>query len=374
MAVLLSVSLFVLGCGEDSDNGGGSQPPDPTEELKRAVSDAFGSNASVSDDGKTITVNAGTTLTQEFKVPKGATLSVGESLAVLVEGSLSVLGSISVSGTLTLADGADVTGAGTIAVVGPSGTVVSKKKRTDADESYTFGGLTEGSVEIAAGGTFKVNASTSSSDDIRTLVGKSDDGIAFLKLSDNGKVTLDATGTVNTITVAGDVTLASPNIGGSDKTLQIFEGEKLVVAESATLTLTGSLNTVEWGGTIEIKDSGKLEINADKHITLSAANLSAMTTGRIVVKKDGAILRVYTAPGVNKHLISTQASAVEGLESSTSRSRFVWAANGMGSADFVVDLKNKKIYTGSAGFLLDFTRPALTDLGFESGYWTEESP
>jgi hypothetical protein len=327
--------------------------------------------------GETLTVTGSTSLSGTdnkvegtIEVPVGGALSVPEDGKVTVDGDIKVdgtflvegeivnNGTIEVSGTYTIKDGASYSGTGTIEVPAGGTVVVETVTRVSAEEeaalieagkpvpSYTFGGLT-GTVEIEEGGTLQVSAQKGAegTEDIRTLVGPAsaanDQNPPFFQLQaadadegvTAGKVTLNAD--TKTITVAGDVALASP--GG--KTINVESGEKVVIAAGATLTLDGSLNTYGTG-TIDIGEGGKLVIKENKHLIITAAKLNAIKAGQIEVQGGGNIWRVVEQTGANKSLISNATSTGD---ASVGPSRYVWCSSADGATDFIVDLKTKTI-------------------------------
>ncbi|MDR1108948.1 MAG: hypothetical protein LBL19_07935 [Spirochaetaceae bacterium] len=287
-------------------------------ELASALEEA---DINVTVSGTTVTLNENGNIDDEvsLEVPSGVTFVVPNDK------------------TLTVADGGSYGGEGTIKIE-TGGTLVDQKVRTSST-SYAFGAL-GGKVEIAAGGKFQVNASTTGDEQIRTLVGPADDENKddfFLKTGTNGTVTLEAGEAGATITISGNVELGSPTYDGQSRTLLLYEDETLVIPQNAVLTVktnaAGGLNTDE--GTVVVH--GTLIIESGH---LEARNIFAgASTGTITVQPGGSIIQVGEKNS-GSHLIRTNdwTTPTEWTEKTV----YQWESD-PSDAEFVIDFTAKTI-------------------------------
>jgi hypothetical protein len=145
MAVLLSASLFFLGCGGDDDP---VPPPSPSE--AETFADQFGGKAAVSGDTVTLTDNV--SVTTAIEIPAGVTLSVPKDKVL----TLGTGGNLTVTGTLAGAvDENDANVAAKVVVTAASTVTVG------ANVFYSTAGA---SVTTVAVGTYIWDAAAGGSD------------------------------------------------------------------------------------------------------------------------------------------------------------------------------------------------------------------
>jgi hypothetical protein len=106
MAVLLSASLFFIGCGGDD---GPEEPETPPKSAAETFADVFGGKADVA--GNVVTLNDAFTLSQLATVPADVTLKVPTGLTLTVAGT-GMLKGASVTATVVISAGGTVAGAG----------------------------------------------------------------------------------------------------------------------------------------------------------------------------------------------------------------------------------------------------------------------
>jgi hypothetical protein len=204
MAVLLSASLFFLGCGGDEEEVG-----TPAPSAAETLVDDLGGAAKAEASGTTVTLKDNVELAKNVTVPDGVTLTIGAgyTLTVPADKTLTVTGTLNgVGPTSKLVLGAAVTVAGTELA---AGTYVWDSAWFDETAYNAANAL------VATGGA---------------LVGKATSSGTTVTLTDN--VTIAAS---STTTVAVGVTLVVP----STKTLTV----------SGILAVSGTV-TVESGGTL----------------------------------------------------------------------------------------------------------------------------
>jgi lipopolysaccharide export system protein LptA len=224
MAVLLSASLFFLGCdtgGDDDD-----PPPPPAKSAAENLVDDLGGKATVSGDVVTLTDDV--TIPADFT----STVAAGVILTVPTGKTLDVQGPFPVAGTVTVQNG------GTLKVPALAATGLPADTNT-----ITYTG--DGKVELEQGAKGYYGSSL--------FVGATADNPAYNW--DTGvtgsKVTLKG-GNVTELT-AGKVT-ARADTG-------IAASTSIVVANGATLTIADSVNYLIWG-TLTVKDGGILKTPA----------------------------------------------------------------------------------------------------------------
>jgi hypothetical protein len=300
IAVFLAVMFVFIAC----ETGTGSSetepedpPPPPSNSIPGQTNPAVVAAEELADTLEDLGVEftrSGTTVTLKEPLELSASLPVPEGTTFAV----------AAGATLTVTQGTAYGGKGTIKIEAGA-TLVDNNKRTADTASYTFGSL-QGPLEITVGGEYKVNASTTGTAEIRTLVGKDD--TAFLKVGAGDKVTID--GDSRTITIAeGDVDLTSPKYGSSPtkKTLALFEGETLKIAKGATLTLTGEDSNLDLtrgdvanGGNVVI--DGTLVLKGGQLEAYKIFESGNKSTGKIEVYDGGRILQIGQRQS-GKHLI-----------------------------------------------------------------------
>jgi hypothetical protein len=104
VAVLLSVSLFVIGC-ETEDSGGSPPPKQPTPTPEEGLKGALGEAAVV--DGDTVKLEKTTTLEKDVTVPAAVTLSISNGAALTIPEGKAL--TISSGATLSISNGATLT-------------------------------------------------------------------------------------------------------------------------------------------------------------------------------------------------------------------------------------------------------------------------
>jgi hypothetical protein len=298
IAVFLAVMFVFIACetGTGSSETGAEPPntpsgsiPIPTNPAAEAAKDLANAldelGAKVEQKGTTFTLTEPLTLDSSLNVPEGTTFAVtsGVTLTVTQDGAYGGEGTIKIEAGATLVD---------------------NNKRKGDGVSYTFGNL-KGPLEIAVGGEYKINASTTDAPDIRILVGKSDDEKAFFQVGTGDKVTID--GDSRTITIAaGNVDLKSPTYTNR-KTLALFEGETLNIAKGATLTLTGEDSNLDLtrgdvakGGNVVI--DGTLVLRGGQLEAYKIFESGNKSTGKIEVYEGGRIVNIG-ARNSGMHLI-----------------------------------------------------------------------
>ncbi|MDR1230442.1 MAG: hypothetical protein LBK61_03450 [Spirochaetaceae bacterium] len=244
-------------------------------------------------------------------------------------------------------------------------------------QSYTFGGLASGSsVTIASGGTYQVNASTTSTADNRSFVGTGETSFINLGTSGTGTVTFTkGSGSVPNVITIGGTGVKIHGVGSS--TLNIYPGERLVIdtgAEVATAKTDGGTagSNINFGGAANVYHAGSvvvkgtLTIGPDTHLEGSDIFKDAVTagsTGRIVVKPLGAVVRVGAW---TYHLVNRTGTGV-----SDGTARFVWPSEAT-TGEIVVNFTAKTIVS-SLAVNTDEGVPTLANLAFPND-WTETAP
>jgi hypothetical protein len=232
MAVLLSVSLFMLGCSTDSDASGSNPGPSDAEKAAALANELGGSKAEAT--GTTVTLKDDVSLTKNITVPARVTLNTDEyTLTVNVGLTLTVAGTLEVAGMITGGGTAVTTGLGVVSLANTTPETNKTNLEWVLDKSGETGiakvTLTQpvtltGAANVKAGVTLTVDTS--------------------------GTLTVGETNTVTfakaTITGTAGVTL-----NGATGMVTLTDTDTLVLADTGTIVVAGtgkvSLPNIEFG-------------------------------------------------------------------------------------------------------------------------------
>jgi cytoskeletal protein CcmA (bactofilin family) len=255
MAVLLSASLFFLGCPTDGDDDDPPPVPDTTPNWYDGLGDGL------TETDNTVTLTADTTLSANLTVPADKTLKIGTGAKLTVPVDITV--------TLT----------GTGALVGTG--VTSK---LELGTGVTVGGLTAGTYVWYNAGWFDetvYNAAVTAATELVTALTADK---AAVDVADATKVNLtddaEVPGTSGTPTpVPVNVTLAT-----GAHTLTVANGKGLSVA--GTVTVAGTFDvagTLHVTGNVEVQSGGEYQFLSTGSGTIS---------GNITIESGGAVVSV----------------------------------------------------------------------------------
>jgi hypothetical protein len=238
LIVLLSASLFLLGCSTDVDD-------DPTAEevAAGALADALGDDATIS--GTVVTLKNTVALIEDLTVPAGVKLVVPTGKTLTVNGGqvLTVAGTLDVKGDLTVNASGTLNIAGTIAVTGGYTLIEGAKGKLDgkvtiADNAVLTAGKDvrfpgTGTNVVSAGGTVYFD------DDSVAFIG--DDASATFNLT-SGTFTFNGANYI----LAGAATLNNISadwsadiwLSGDEIKLTINKGAVLTVGTDAAIVMS----------------------------------------------------------------------------------------------------------------------------------------
>ncbi|MDR1229876.1 MAG: hypothetical protein LBK61_00595 [Spirochaetaceae bacterium] len=364
MAVLLSASLFLIGCGGDEEEVG-----TPAPSAAETLVEDLGGAEKASVDGTTVTLTDNVVLAKNVTVPSGVTLTVGagKTLTVPADKTLTVTGTLNGAGeTSTLVLGVAVTVAGTELAAGTyvwygnawkTETAVAEAKAAALATALGAGNatangatvtLTAATVSIAQNDTLTIPANV-------TLVVPN--GTTFSMAG-----TFNVTGAVNVEsggeyqflstgngTISGNITIESGgavvSVGGGDLSgsgwTVVQQGGKAYLDVNKTTMFVGTTNdNAAWikltSGSVSTNNSGyKLEGEATLGTTFAVASEKTLSVA------GGATLNVVVTSGVLNVAGTLDVAGtlnVAGTVNVNNGGKYVFQATGRGTSTGTINI------------------------------------